>query len=267
MREVFLGAEARVQAVSPRQRGDLAVWRSLTPATTLCVAAWTPQHGLLVGSMGDTLTFDVEWDYRGSTVRRVVAGPHRERWRPGVRSYLRAGLSEAWILGDADKEGEDWSYPRLRQWGTSHFANTSAPLGGDFTAARVVVVASDGAWEALEPIARLCEGDVGCGPVALPDGWPYPPPDRLEEDDPPRYSTAAKMPRCLAGAVDLIAGSPELGAEAIAERLLDAGRRLGLTDNATVAVAAMPTYPRWQPPDEDWWTPPEMRRSRFWGRR
>lgn len=198
-------------------------WRASCPATTLCVAAWTPQGGLLVGSMGDVLAFDIHWRADGEPFRRMIADPHRDPpLAKGVTSYLRSGLSETFIR---DPHGEQIANPGR------YFANVAVPAPGGDAVARAVVVASDGAWEPLET-GRLPLG--GLGTDAAPVLYHH-------------HSGIGFSP--LARVVAALAPEPR-GAAEIASTLLDAATTVGLEDNATIAVAVMPHSGAEQPHNE-----------------
>ena len=192
-----------------RRHGE---WRASCPATTLCVAAWTPQGGLLVGSMGDVLAFDIHWRPEGEPFRRMIADPHRDPpLAKGVTSYLRSSLSEAFMR---DPHGD-----QIANSGR-YFANVAVPAAGRDAVARAVVVASDGAWEPLDT-GLLPLGDLGA--EAAPVLYHH-------------HSGIDFSP--LARVVAALAPEPR-GAAEIASTLLEAADSVGLEDNATVAVAVM----------------------------
>ena len=209
----------------PRHRWYGEWWATLS-ATTLCVAAWTPQGGLLVGSMGDTLAFEVRWPPEGPPFRRLLAEAHRDLNGGCVTSYLGLGGSRLRLAADYDG-----AY-------NPNFAAVAVPPPLDPATPVSVVVASDGAWEPLQHINRAAEDATAspeelavrrAPPAVLPDDWPFPVPD-LELTD-------IGFPRSdLAHAVASVVGPPA-GASTAAVRVLEAARVLGLEDNATVAVA------------------------------
>ena len=240
-------------------------WKYSCPATTLCVAAWTPKRGLLVGSIGDTLAFDIQWRSEAPPLRRLIAAPHREPpVGRGVRSYLRSGLSET-FLGAKDP---------ARVWDdgycTDDFCAVQVPPPPPGTVARAVIVASDGAWEKMDRLywaaRRIAEdptADVYASedpaaaaaaerdrytydPRPLPADWPRPPLGDLGEKPPDAlYRTHTGQPdHLLAQPVAALLPSPAT-AETIARTVLGTATALGLDDNATVAAAVMsPLAPR-----------------------
>ena len=210
-------------------------WKAMLPATTLCVAAWTHQGGLLVGSMGDTLAFEMRWPPDGPPFRRLVAEPHRDRHGAGVTSYLGLGASRRRL--DAANDGGAY---------TPNFAAVAVAAPADPATPLAVVVASDGVWESLHHINRAAR-DAAASPEALavrraplavlPDDWPFPVPDPAEEPlRPLRITDIGFCVADLAHAVASVLGPPA-DARTAAVRVLEAARVLGLEDNATVAVA------------------------------
>ena len=256
----------RVRFPEPRtrfHRGEFAEryghWKYSCPATTLCVAAWTPKRGLLVGSIGDTLAFDIQWRSEAPPLRRLIAAPHREPpVGRGVRSYLRSGLSETFL--DARDSG------RVRDDGycTDDFCAVQVPPPAASAVARAVIVASDGVWEemsrlrwAASEIAADSAADVYASPDPaaaaaaerdcrtydprpLPADWPRPPLGDLGEEPPDTlYRTHTGLPDyLLAQPVAALVPSPAT-AETIARTVLGTAAALGLDDNATVAAAVM----------------------------
>ena len=258
MADAFVAASERAVAVAQPCEGYLAerraecandeeyerrpanYWRSESgfynhgagsPLCTLCVAAWTPTGGLLVASMGDTLAFEVHWRPGGSPHRRLIADPHRDP--PGARyvsSYLGGGPAGSRIRRDSPG-----GY-------NPDFVAVEVELPADPATAVAVIVASDGAWEPLWRIIRAAWDSAtdderrtySWQPVVLADGWTV----NLDGRPlPPLYSKHTGLEhRELAPAVASIAG-PAAPADALAGRVLDAARRLGLEDNATVAAA------------------------------
>ena len=78
MAMVFAEANRRVLALSTssQQKGYRERPRSI-PMTTLCVAAWTPEGGLLIGWMGDTMPFAV-WSGPDGYAGSCCGSPHRD---------------------------------------------------------------------------------------------------------------------------------------------------------------------------------------------
>ena len=262
MRDAFVAASERVVALAPswddfmatkRARfgdderfdalsgslGMIAAWShqytASCPLCTLCVAAWTPTGGLLVASVGDTLAFEVRWPPAGSPRPRLIADPHRAPpMAQGVESFLGCDPIDPRIRDD---------YGGLNRY----FAAVRVDAPTDPGMAIAVIVASDGAWEPLWPVAYAAEYTAESPeerrwysePVTLPDGWPGAPIDCRQQPPPPLYRRhSGPEHRLLAPAVASAAG-PAAEASVIADRVLDAARTLGLDDNATVAAATM----------------------------
>ena len=217
--------------------------RASTPLCTLCVAAWTPAGGLLVASMGDTLAFEVHWRPDGSPHRRLIADPHRDppcaRY---VNSYLGGGPADSLIRRDSPGDYNP------------DFAAVEVELPADPAAAVAIIVASDGAWEPLWRIIHAAwdaatddeRRTYSWQPVVLADGRTV---DLAGRPLPPLYSKHTGLEhRELAPAVASLAG-PAAPADAVAGRILDAARRLGLEDNATVAAAVLSPPPVPPAPD------------------
>ena len=183
---------------------------------TLCVAAWTPAGGLLVASMGDTLAFEVHWRPDGSPHRRLIADPHRDP--PAARyvsSYLGGGPADSLIRRDSPGDYNP------------DFAAVEVELPADPAAAMAIIVASDGAWE---PLWRIIHA-----------AW-----DAATDDERRTYSW---QPVVLADGWTVDLAGPAAPADAVAGRILDAARRLGLEDNATVAAAVLSPPPVPPAPD------------------
>lgn len=216
------------------------------PLSTLCVAAWTPTGGLLVASAGDTLAFEVRWPPSGTPWRRLIAEPHRQPpGARGVTSYLGAYHNGTIICPPpGDYRHHDSYNPYLA---VVQVDPPAAPA-----TAVAVIVASDGAWEPLWRVISAAHYDAGDpqesgDPVVLPAGWIGTSIDPYEDPVPPLYVHHSGVDHsCLAHAVASVAGSCA-AAPVIAGRVLDAARLLGLGDNATVAVAVMPTSSGPQP--------------------
>ena len=154
------------------------------PMSTLCVAAWTPEGGLLIGWMGDTLPFVATAGADGFS-GFCCGRPHRI---PGgsieiclgmpptdASAGAGAGLVEVEIVGES----------------------------GDGERPDAVVLASDGAWE----------------PFVYEHGVEW-----LSDDS-------------TGGGIGAACGSGAETAEDVANSVLAEAVRLGLNDNATIAVA------------------------------
>ena len=124
----FAEADERVLALSAAaRRRSFRVSLARIPMSTLCVAAWTPGGGLLIGWMGDTIPFVVSSGPDGFE-GHCVGRPHRDPYGaisaclgmpPEYDWYGEAGHAE--IIGDFD----------------------------DSEMPDAVIIASDGAWEPL----------------------------------------------------------------------------------------------------------------------
>ena len=277
MRDAFLAAAARVDAVVPTWEEVEAAWRAeydndeqwrqvrlppedpvrrwtrdtefdrrygawlaTCPATTLCVAAWTPEGRLLVGSMGDTIAAEIRHRPDGPPFARLLVEPHRERIpvRPGVTSYLGLGASQVRILRHTHNDDDAASY-------NPNLGLVAAPPPLDAAMPTAVVVASDGAWEPLLRVvwaanhADAPESERPPeGPDTVPDAWPHPLPD-LTDTPPVLYWTPVAFDHSGLGPAFASIAGPPAPAPAIASRVLEAATILGLDDNATVAVASM----------------------------
>ena len=137
----FIAAADRVAALAPPGATPLAEPRRC-PMAALCVAASTPQGGLVVAWMGDVVAVQVCWGPESGPTGRLLSRPHR---------FTEGGLSSC--LGYKD--------PRRRA--EVGLAAIAEPLSaGDESA---VVVASDGVWEALlwgrNLRRRWDTGDIG----------------------------------------------------------------------------------------------------------
>ena len=92
--------------------------------STLCVAAWTPEGGLLIGWMGDTVPFVVR------------SGPD------GFTGYC-CGMPHRGLFGSIDI---CLGMPPDDEW---YGGAPEAEIIGDFEMPDVVIIASDGVWEPL----------------------------------------------------------------------------------------------------------------------
>ena len=126
---VFAEANRRALALSTslQQKGYRERPHSI-PMTTLCVAAWTPEGGLRIGWMGDTMPF-VAWlgpdGYSGSCCGR----PHRDPY-----GFIRVCLGQP-----PEDGGHDAGPVDVETAGV--FEDSELP--------DAVIIASDGAWEPL----------------------------------------------------------------------------------------------------------------------
>ena len=266
MRDAFVVAADRVAAMAPSREDFRAAERAKLdgtvydlmvrsgasansyvascPLCTLCVAAWTPEGGLLVASVGDTLAFEVRWPASGRPWRRLIAEPHRQPLARGLSSYLGA-YNDGSVISPPPGH-----YLYHRDGFNPHFAAVQVDLSSDPATAVAVIVASDGAWAPLWHVINAADYDAadpeerrayGYEPVVLPAGWVGAPIDAHEDPLPPLYvHHSGKDHSCLAHALASVAGSAA-PAPVIAGRVLDAARLLGLEDNATVAAAVMST--------------------------
>ena len=151
--------------------------------STLCVAAWTPEGGLLIGWMGDTLPFVAR--ARAGRLRRLLL-------RPSPPQRLTAASTSAW---ECRRPAE-----------TSGAGLVEVEIVGESGAGSrpdAVILASDGAWE----------------PFVYAHGI-----DWLSDDSP-------------LGGIGAACGPGAETAEDVANRVLAEALRLGLNDNATIAVA------------------------------
>ena len=264
MRDAFVVAADRVAAMAPSREDFRAAERAQLgdtvydlmvrsgglansyvarcPLCTLCVAAWTPQGGLLVASAGDTLAFEVRCTASGTPWWRLIAEPHRRPFVRGVSSYLGASNDGSVI---SPPPGH---YLYHSDGHSPHFAAVQVDLSSDPATAVAVIVVSDGAWAPLRDVINAADYDAaepetrrayGIEPVVLPAGWVGDPIDAHEDPLPPLYAHHSGVDHSrLAHAVASVAG-PCAPAPIIAGRVLDAARLLDLNDNATVAAAVM----------------------------
>jgi len=124
---VFAEANRRVLALSTsvQQKGYRERPRSV-PMTTLCVAAWTPDGGLLIGWMGDTMPFAV-WSGPDGYAGSCCGSPHRDLY----------GLITACLGQPPEDEAQDAGLVEVEMAGV--FEDSELP--------DAVIIASDGAWE------------------------------------------------------------------------------------------------------------------------
>ena len=180
MAVAFAEANERVLELSGSRSRRVPMFE--IPMSTLCVSAWTPEGGLLIGWMGDTMAFAVK------------SGPD------GFAGYC-CGIPHRGLLGGIDvclgmpPEDEGYGAGLVEVEVIADFEDSDMP--------DAVIIASDGAWE--------------------PHAADYGDAEWLWDE-----SSAGIGSACAPGAED---------AAAIAESVLTGARRLGLRDNATVAVA------------------------------
>ena len=135
----------------------------LCPMTTLCVAAWTPEGGLIVAHMGDTLPVLVGWDQQGAD--GYISG----------RSHVGLG---GWVTSCL---GIDAPRTDSAQVGADFWCETEGNPPGEWAA----VVMSNGAWRKLYPENVLVPRNAGdeiaywVGELAGPGGAPA---ERIAEE-------------------------------------------------------------------------------------
>lgn len=126
MAVAFTEANERVLALSAS--GSRPVPLREIPMSTLCVAAWTPEGGLLIGWMGDTMAFILRHGHDGFA-GYCCGIPHRGPFG-GIESCLGMPPEDAgYGVGLADVEV------------MADFEDSDMP--------GAVIIASDGAWEPL----------------------------------------------------------------------------------------------------------------------
>ncbi len=145
MWQAFAAANRRVALLAPSrffeplEPGETPTVER-APASTLCVAAWTPTGGLTVGAAGDTLAL-VRW--HGDPAGRAVIEPHRSRLLYPERPLTRfLGQLDDWLdepLGTDADPMETWTDADL------------APAAAD---GLTVAVLSDGAWTRFGRLGR-----------------------------------------------------------------------------------------------------------------
>ena len=129
MAAAFAEANERVLALSGQRKWDRWVPLSRLPMSTLCVAAWTPEGGLLIGWMGDTIPFVVKSGPRGFA-GYCCGVPHR-----GPSGNIDSCLG-------MPPEGK----------GSGTGGPVDVDVVGFFEESEMpdaVIIASDGAWEPL----------------------------------------------------------------------------------------------------------------------
>ena len=125
LRQAFEDAHSEVASLAPWP-GAAKGAPELCPVATLCVAAWTPDSGLIVGQMGDTLAVLVAWT--DGAAEGCLLGEDLHHSHPDIMTLC---LGPGVALRDCDYAGLGVMTPDL-------------PPGGF-----AVVIASDGVWEAL----------------------------------------------------------------------------------------------------------------------
>ncbi len=188
MAVAFGEANERVLALTGPETWQKNLPLFMFPMSTLCVAAWTPHGGLLIGWMGDTLPFLASAGPEGTSDAQRFSGflcgrPHRI---PGGSIEICLGMPPTGAVQET------------RSVEVEIVGESGAGSQPD-----AVILASDGAWE----------------PFVYQHGVEW-----LSDASPSNGIGAA----CGAGAST---------AEDVANNILDEARRLGLNDNATVAVA------------------------------
>ena len=182
MAVAFGEANERVLALTGPEMWQERMPLFMFPMSTLCVAAWTPESGLLIGWMGDTLPFIVTAG-TGGFGGFCCGRPHRV---PGGSIEICLGMPPT--DGSADAGPVE-----VEMVGES----------GAGSQPDAVILASDGAWE----------------PFVYEYGVEW-----LADDS-------------RGGGIGAACGSGAETAQDLADRLLAQGIRLGLNDNATIAVA------------------------------
>ncbi len=154
----FGEANRRVADLAPPHFYETASRITRAPASTLCVAAWTPEDGLLVGVTGDTLPV-LLWSEGGSWHGRLLCSPDRSQ---GDFGYLTRHLGQS---GGWRDEPLNTEFDPM-QWLAG--ADLEPP---DMADTMAVAILSDGVWEALirelhsdepAPASVLSEVIAGC---------------------------------------------------------------------------------------------------------
>lgn len=182
MADAFGEANERVLALTGPDVWVKPLPMFMFPMSTLCVAAWTPEGGLLIGWMGDTLPF-IATAQAGGFSGFLCGRPHRI---PGGSIEICLGMPPA---GDSLDTG-----------------SVEVEIIGESGAGSqpdAVILASDGAWE----------------PFVYEHGVEW------FSDDP------------AGGGIGAACGAGASTAEEVANNILAGAVRLGLDDNATIAVA------------------------------
>ena len=132
MRAAFRAAHDRVFELCPDYLIGTLSELHFVPLTTLCVAAWTPEGGLLVAWRGDTMPSLLWQGPTGRWQGRDLGLPHR---------YGNGTLSR-FMGGSFDADDMEWQDP---DWAVIHSPEGFTPA----SCTHAVVIASDGAWEPL----------------------------------------------------------------------------------------------------------------------
>lgn len=185
MAVAFGEANERVLALTGPETWQKNLPLSMFPMSTLCVAAWTPDGGLLIGWMGDTLPFiaTAGRDRLGGFSGFLCGRPHRV---PGGSIEICLGMPPADVSLDT--------------------GSVEVEIVGESGAGSqpdAVILASDGAWE----------------PFVYEHGVEW-----FSDESP-------------GGGIGAACGAGASTAEEIAGNILAGAMRLGLNDNATIAVA------------------------------
>ena len=136
MWSAFGAANQSVAALAPPHYYESVARITRAPASTLCVAAWTPEDGLAVGVTGDTLPVLV-WSEGGSWHGRSLCAPHRS---DGDVGYLTLYLGQS--AGWRDE-------PRITDLDEKQLLAGADLEPPDTTDSTAIVILSDGAWEAI----------------------------------------------------------------------------------------------------------------------
>ena len=128
LQQTFVAAHHRVVDLAPSSTAARFSPRQC-PMSTLCVAAWTPDGGLVVGWMGDTLPVLVRWADPDGAEGHTLGGPQRN-FDGSLSSCL--GYGAVFV---APHSGDGLGLVSL----------DVDDLAGEWA----VVIASDGVWEAL----------------------------------------------------------------------------------------------------------------------
>ncbi len=203
MAVAFGEANERVLALTNAEKWRQDHWQILDlsefPMSTLCLSSWTPEGGLLIGWMGDTLPFVVSATPEGFS-GFLCGRPHRVTGgkveiclgMPPVGAFADPGVVEVEIIGES----------------------------GDGIVPDAVVLASDGAWEPFVDqhgvdwlVDRSVDGGIGAACSSEGSGSSY-----------GSGSSGTET-------------AEQITAMQIAESILAKATELGLNDNASVAVA------------------------------